>query len=174
MSKTQVVDNEQDIAVAAAPDKGELVVPWSSSPLKGAMRDEKGRILPGHSLNEGNFSTGQAVAKWFRDKMEGIDPTDPQGRTYLERGFTRMAEIMFNDNPKGMKEAVWAFNALMARAYGDPVKDKSELDAMRESGSTFQIQVIQMPPLPPSSQPILKAPRQAPKFIEAEVVDENP
>ena len=56
------------------------------------------------------------------------------------------------------------FNALMERAYGPPVKDKTELDAMSKGGAQVQILVL------PAAQPV-HGPRElpTPKFDDDKV-----
>ena len=41
------------------------------------------------------------------------------------------------------KEMIWAYNALMDRAVGRPMKDESELEALRQGG--VRIQIVNVP-----------------------------
>jgi hypothetical protein len=100
------------------------------------------------ATTRGRASKGQQVSKWFTKALEEADPNKPDGKLRIQLMFERMYEISINRSPKRMKEAIWAFNALMDRAYGPPIKDISELEAMAKSGNNVAIQVITLPPLP--------------------------
>ena len=131
------------------------IPPWPKANAMYPQRDEHGRWLKGTSGNEGNMSTGQKVAHWFRVQLEGLDPKDENDKMKLARMFENMFAIAVNTDAKSRKEAVWAFNALMERAYGPPVKDKTELDAMSKGGAQVQILVL------PAAQPV-HGPRELP------------
>ena len=123
-----------------------ISAPWSME-VHAIERDEKGRWVKGSSGNTGGeTSTGQRVAIWFRKALEGADPADLAGRSKLQQMFENMFAIATNTSALHMKEATWAFNALMERAYGPPVKDRTELDAMRAGGVT--VQILQLPAAP--------------------------
>lgn len=145
------------------------IIPWQSEERAIAPRNEKGQFLKGFSGNEGNTSTGQAVAAWFRRQLEDIDPRSGDGKCALQKMFESMLTVATNDwvDEKGKhyaaKESVWAFNALMERAYGPAIKDKSELDAIAKQGGV-QIQILQLPALPASSQPQRVKPVLKPEF----------
>lgn len=111
------------------------------------MRNEKGQLMPGSRLNPAGSiesSPAKTIAAWFRKQLAKNDPSDPSGRTRMERLFLNMFNIATNEDTKYRKEAVWAFNALMERAYGVPLKDQSELDALAKGGVTF---VFTQPPV---------------------------
>jgi hypothetical protein len=152
-------------------EQKDLTIPWKTGEKPAVQRDENGRFLKGTSGNAGNVSPGQAVARWFAKALEGVNPKDPESRTKLEVLFDNMFNIATSTESKYRKEAVWAFNALMDRAYGPPLKDKSELDAMREQAGV-KIQVVAISPLPPSSQPQVKPQLQPPtEWEEGEIID---
>ena len=126
-------------------------------------RDELGHFLKGQSGNEGNSSPGQRVSRWFFNALTDLDPKDTDGKMKLQKMFERMYEIATNTDKSHMKEATWAFNALMDRTVGPPIKDKSELDAIAKQGGV-QIQILQLPALPASSQPQRVKPVLKPEF----------
>ena len=162
----------QNDAAARLPSDSSLVIFSSAPEIK---RDEHGHFAKGQSGNAGNVgtygtSTGQKVARWFRDFLESVDPDDPNGYSWLVKGALNMAKIMTNDDPKGRKEAVWAWNALHERGYGPAIKDESELEALRQSGNVT-IQVISLPALPQTTVPKVK-PLLIPAEFEDDPVDE--
>jgi hypothetical protein len=100
---------------------------------------ETGQFLPGNKLaSNANGSPQKRVTAWLQRKLMGAQDDMQE----IERIVTNIIDIANNKDPKGRKEAVWAFNALMDRAYGTHKSDE-ELDAMRQSG--VQIAIITVP-----------------------------
>lgn len=125
-----------------------------------APRDPKGRFGPGNTAaNKGRHSLAKKAAAFVRAKLAAIDPRDPEGRSKLELITNNLIEIAANTDPKSRKEAVWAFNSLMERAYGTPLKSDEELEAMAQGGVTFvfvappQIDEAAVPRALPQPQP---------------------
>ena len=114
-----------------------------------------GKFGPGNTAaNKGKHSLAKKVAAMIRVKLASPDPTDPQGRAQLELIINNLCSIATNTNPKTMKEAIWAFSALMERAFGAPLKSEEELEAIRESG----VKIIVVSPneiVSPTTVPLL-------------------
>lgn len=125
-----------------------------------------GRFLNG---NKGT-SPGRKAQAYLSKKLEEILPgrdksaNDEQLDWMIE--LSRGCPNMPDPEGKGLryklaKESVWAFRALWERAYGPPMKDPEELDAMRDSGKA-QVAVVVLRPdprfEPPHSVEIVKSP----------------
>jgi hypothetical protein len=100
-------------------------------------RNPDGTFAKGTRSYAGSNSPAKKVAAWFRDQLAKIDPEDKEGRTKMDVLFSNMYAVATNTDPKARKEAVWAFNALLDRAFGPPLKDQAELDALAASGKVF-------------------------------------
>jgi hypothetical protein len=99
-----------------------------------------GRWLPANR----SASPGRKAQAYLAKKLDEILPgKDKSAHAAM---VDNMIAIAIDDNPRTRKEAIWAYRALAERAYGVPLKDQEELDAMRAQG--VQIQIVQLPALP--------------------------
>lgn len=125
-----------------------------------------GKFLPG---NKASVSPGRKAQAWLARKLE---ETFKDGKTRYELMTENMADIAMDTEPKYRKEAIWAYRALSERAYGMPLKDQSELDALAAGGGRTLV-VVQMPSVPASEQhPLLVEHSELPPPTADELADQ--
>lgn len=130
-----------------------------------------GRFLPGNKGGKGGaHSPVKRVAAWLRSELEKADPADPEKRLKLEKLFINLYTIATDDNVKTRKEAIWAFNALMDRAYGQ-FKNEDELEAIRESGTKVALLVVR--PDPRTEQKLISLDTPPLLTQEAEIIEDR-
>lgn len=119
-----------------------ITTPWDLTNPNPPARNADGTFAKGSSGHAGgSTSKGQLISSWFRKAIESVDINDPASKCKLQLMFENMVAIAINNDPKGRKEATWAFNAIMDRTYGQAPKDDTELEAIRQGGASFTIVV---------------------------------
>jgi len=108
-------------------------------------------------------TNSKKLANWIRHRLERFNPEVEGDVSAVERMINNMVRIATNTDEGHMKEAVWAFSALMERTYGKPLKDDSELEAMSKAGTVF---VLCKEPVITVENPVMKLPEARPDFDE--------
>jgi hypothetical protein len=112
-----------------------------AAPITNGKDPVTGRFLSG---NKSSVSPGRKAQAYLAHKLEEIlpghtKPANDEMIAWMIELATGCPSLGGNARYKYAKEAIWAYRALAERAYGAPIKDQSELDALAKSGGTVFI-----------------------------------
>jgi hypothetical protein len=124
-----------------------------------------GRFLPGNKP----ITPGRRAQAYLEHKLSEVLPNHAHSAN--DEMIAWMIELATGcpslgdgaQRYKYAKESIWAYRALTERAYGNVIKDQSELDAIAKGGTVFvlvpqpvSIDVTNVPAALPEAQPVFE------------------